>query len=156
MYIFDIFSSLHRALILLMHCDPITVSTPGNRKASSKAPSARSGASSAATASDSTARGLIQPGKRKAGRDASVASLASQDDFSSVAVTESKQKRKNRRRKPPGTPTLHNTRCTLLVTCDFLCHLTPCMDETVNHFVCSYHRNIVPPHAARHMSVSMH
>ena len=96
------------------YSDAITVITPGNRKALSKAPSARSEASSAAGESSSTALAVIQAGKGRARREASVASLMSEDDFSSVAVKESKQKRKNGRRKPPGSPNIYDTPCALL------------------------------------------
>ena len=139
------------------YSDPVTVSTPGNRKASSKAPSARSEASSTAGDSSSTALALVQPGKSRARREASVTSLALEDDFSSVAVTESKLKRKNGRRKPPGSPTLHNILRILLVICDCLCCLSPCRHETVRTSQITWHRDTVSPHEARHVwSVLMH
>ena len=77
------------------YSEPVTVSTPGNRTASSKAPSARSEASSAAGEPSSLGLVVPQSGKGRARRDASD---PSEDDLSAVAAGPAP-----RRRRKAGT-----------------------------------------------------
>lgn len=78
------------------YSEPVTVITPGNRKAASKPPSARSEASSAAGELTSSALALRTPGK---GRVKPELTLPSEEDFSSVAVSNSKKKLPRGKRK---------------------------------------------------------